>query len=150
MIVYVDADGCPNDVREIVVRAATKRGFSTIIVANRFMKKPKTKHVQVVQVGQGLDVADAWIAERAEPGDLVVTNDIPLADEVVQKGAEALTWRGDLLNATNIGERLSLRDFFTEARASGMIQGGGPPPFDKKARTAFANAFDRWITAAMR
>lgn len=148
--VYVDADGCPNDVRDIVVRAATKRSFTTVIVANRFLPKPKTKWVQVVQVGSGLDVADAWIAEQATEGDLVVTNDVPLAAEIVEKGAKALTWRGDLLDATNVGERLAMRDFFTEARASGMIEGGGPPPFDKKARASFANAFDRWLTRAQR
>ncbi len=150
MIVYIDADGCPTDVRVIITKAAARRKFKVIMVANRSLAPVKSKLVTSVVVPAGMDVADAWIAERAGDGDLVITNDIPLAAEVAEKGAEVLTHRGDLLDAGSVGERLAMRDFFTEARESGMIQGGGPPPFDAKARKAFANAFDRWITAALK
>jgi uncharacterized protein YaiI (UPF0178 family) len=150
MRIYIDADGCPREVRELVERAADKRGVDVTVVANRPLAAPKSRRVTLSQVGAGPDVADDWIAERAGRGDLVVTADVPLAARAVESGAVALTHRGDLLDASNIGERLSLRDFMTEARDTGIFEGGGPKAFDARAKRDFANALDRWITAALR
>jgi uncharacterized protein YaiI (UPF0178 family) len=147
--VWIDADGCPRDAKDLVLRAAQRRKFPLTLVANRFIPVPKRlPNVNSVQVSAGLDVADTYIAQHAEPGDLVITSDVPLAAELVEKGIEALNTRGELYTAANVRERLSMRDFFTEARASGLISGGGPPPYDERAKRSFANALDRWLTAA--
>jgi uncharacterized protein len=144
--VWVDGDGAPGAVKDIVFRAAQKRGIDTVIVANRLLVVPRHPRIRAVKVERGLDVADDWLVANASPGDLVVTSDIPLAAQLVAKGVEALSHRGELLTAANVRSRLSERDFFTEAREAGLIAGGGPPPFDARAATAFANAFDRWLT----
>lgn len=146
---WIDDDGCPRDVKEIVLKAGPKRQVPVVLVANRERRVPRHPLIRSVVVPPGLDVADEHIAQHADPGDLVITNDIPLAAILVDKGVQALSHRGELYTKANVGERLAMRDFMTEARASGMVQGGGPPPFDRRAKRTFANAFDRWLTKAL-
>jgi uncharacterized protein YaiI (UPF0178 family) len=148
--VWIDGDGCPRAIKEIVFRAAEKRGIDVVLVANRAVLVPRSARIRTVVVEKGLDVADAWLVANAGAGDLVVTSDVPLAAELVAKGVIAMSSRGETYTASNVREKLSLRDFFTEARESGMTGGGGPPPLDEKTIRAFANAFDRWLTAALR
>lgn len=145
MKVWIDADACPRDVKEIVFRASRKRRFPVTLVANKLQATPNLAWITAVQVAHGLDVADEHIVQHAQPGDLVVTQDVPLAAELVAKGIDALSVRGELWTEANVGERLSVRDMMTEARAMGLVT-GGPPPFDDRAKQQFANAFDRWIT----
>lgn len=145
MKVWIDADACPRDVKEIVFRASRKRRFPVTLVANKLQATPKLAWITSVQVAHGLDVADDYIVQHAQPGDLVVTQDVPLAAELVAKEVDALSVRGELWTEANVGERLSVRDMMTEARAMGMTT-GGPPPFDAKAKQQFANAFDRWLS----
>lgn len=145
MRVWIDADACPRPVREIVFRASRKRRFPVTLVANKPIDVPKLAWISAVQVPSGLDMADHHIAQHVQPGDLVITQDIPLAAEVIATGATAISLRGETWTEGNIGERLSMRDFLTEARASG-VQTGGPPPFDDRAKNQFANALDRWLT----
>lgn len=146
MRVWIDADACPRDVKEIVFRSSRKRRFPVTLVANRLQAVPKVAWITSVQVAQGFDVADDYIASQVAPEDLVITQDVPLAAQIVQLGATALSPRGELFTEANAGERLSVRDLMTEAREAGLVT-GGPPPFDEKAKRAFANAFDRWLTA---
>lgn len=146
--VWIDGDGCPRAVKDIVFRAAERRGIDVVLVANRDVVVPRHKRISAVRVPSGLDVADAWLVTNSAPGDLVVTSDVPLAAELVAKGVTAIAPRGDTWTKANVGEALSLRDFFTEARAAGLA-GGGPPPFDAKAAKKFAEAFDRWVSAAL-
>ena len=150
MRVWIDGDGCPRAVKDVVFRAAIKRGIHVTVVANRPVQVPRHARIQTVLVGQGLDVADDWLVQHATQGDLVITSDLPLAAQLVANGVVAVSARGETWTDENVRERLSLRDFFMEARESGIIQGGGPPPFDAKATQAFANAFDRWLSGALR
>ncbi|MCA9493802.1 MAG: YaiI/YqxD family protein [Myxococcales bacterium] len=150
MKVWVDGDGIPRMVKDIVFRAAEKRGVDVVIVANRPVTVPRHARIRAVQVERGLDVADEWIVSQVETGDLVITSDVPLAAEIVARGATGLSARGEMFTAENVRARLSERDFFTEARAAGIIEGGGPRPFDARAANAFANAFDSWLTRALR
>ena len=147
MTVWIDGDGAPRQVKEIVFRAAMRRGVEVVLVANRDVVVPKHVRIRMVRVEKGLDVADEWLVANAQPGDLVITSDLPLAAEVVAKGAEAVSVRGEMYTRENVRSRLSERDFFMEARESGLILGSGPPPFDARAAGAFAAAFDRWLTA---
>lgn len=144
--VYIDGDGCPRPVKDIVFRAAERRGVGVVIVANRVVAVPRHPNIRAVRVGAGLDVADDWLVQNASAGDLVVTSDLPLAADLVAKGVTALSARGELWTAENVRERLSIRDFMMEARAAGLIEGGGPPPFDARATQRFANAFDVWLS----
>jgi uncharacterized protein YaiI (UPF0178 family) len=148
--VWIDADACPRPVKDVVFKASRSRQFDVTLVANRPMTVPRGSRVTAVQVAAGLDVADAWLVQHAEPGDLVITADIPLAAELVAKEVTAMNPRGETYTTANVGERLAMRDFFTEARESGLIQGSGPPPYDGKAKRSFANALDRWLTKALR
>ena len=149
MRIWIDADACPRGVREIVLRASERRHVPLTFVANKFVPTPNLAWINSVQVAAGMDVADTYIVQNMSPEDLVVTQDVPLAAEVVEKGARAISHRGVTWTEENIREKLSMRDFFTEARASGIMT-GGPPPFDTKAKQAFANALDRWLTAALK
>lgn len=150
MRVLIDGDGCPGKIKELLFRAAEKRGVEVLLVANRPVAVPRHARIRSVVVGQGLDVADDWLVQNVAAGELVITSDVPLAAQLVEKGATALSPRGELFTAENVGERLSLRDFFTEARASDVGVGGGPPPLDDKAVRRFANAFDTWLSRASR
>jgi uncharacterized protein YaiI (UPF0178 family) len=138
--VWVDADACPVVVRDIIARAVHKRALDTVLVANGLLAVPESKWISFVQVASGPDIADAYIAERVEKGDLVVTQDIPLAAAVVAKGALALTPRGQLYTADNVSEALASRDLMSSLRDAGTVS-GGVRPFDERARREFANAF---------
>lgn len=146
--VYIDGDGCPKMVKEIVFRAAERRGVRVTLVANRAVAVPRHPNIRAVQVQKGLDVADDWLVLNTSAGDLVITSDLPLAADLVAKGVTALNPRGELWTEQNVRERLSIRDFMMEARESGLIQGSGPPPYDQKAAQRFANAFDVWLVRA--
>lgn len=149
MQIWVDADACPVVIREILLRAAERTQTSTWLVSNHALPVSGSRHVRTLRVSSGFDVADQLIAERAQPGDLVITSDIPLADEVIQKGALALSPRGEEFSASTIRARLNMRDFMETMRASG-IQSGGQPPLGQVERQKFANALDRILTRATR
>lgn len=142
MQVWVDADACPVVIKEILFRAAERTKTTVTLVANSFMRTPKSRYVQLLQVKSGFDVADNEIVKKASLGDLVITSDIPLAAEVIEKGALALSPRGELLTSENIGARLNMRDFLDTMRSSCM-QTGGPPQMTQTDRQQFANNLDR-------
>lgn len=143
--IWVDADACPVAIREMLVKAAQKRGVPITFIANHPIPLPKHPNLQFTQVESGFDIADNLIALRAEKGDLVVTQDIPLADEVITKGAIAIGPRGHVYTKENIKSRLTMRDFMETLRSSG-IQSGGPAPLNAQDKQAFGNALDKWIT----
>lgn len=147
MKIWVDADACPVVVKEILFRAATRAELTVTLVANQFISVPKSPFIHFVQVPQGFDVADDEIVKRCVAGDLVITADIPLASEVIDKDAIALNPRGELYSVENIKTRLNMRDFMDTMRASG-IEGGGPPPLTQRDRQQFANNLDKLITQA--
>jgi uncharacterized protein YaiI (UPF0178 family) len=150
LTVWVDADACPRAIKDVLYRAAEKRQVMLVLVANQFLHTPPSKFIKNVQVPAGFDVADNAIAEQLRPGDLVITADIPLADDVIGRGATALSPRGMLYTAENIKDHLTRRDIADELRTTGMITGGGPPALDKKDVQAFANGLDRFLTRALR
>lgn len=145
MQIWVDADACPAAIKEILFRAAQRVRIPLTLVANRPLQTPTSKLIRSVQVRRGIDVADRHIAEHLEPGDLVITADIPLAAEVIDKGGEAINPRGEHYTPENIRERLALRDLMAELRDTGEVS-GGPPPLTRSDRQAFANALDRLLT----
>ena len=144
MQIWVDADACPNVIKEILFRVAERARIMVTLVANQPVPVPRMQYVRAVQVAQGFDIADNEIVRRCEPGDLVVTADIPLAAEVIAKGATALNPRGELYTTENVKARLNMRDFMDTMRSSG-IHTGGPPALNQRDRQAFANALDRFI-----
>lgn len=141
MEIWVDADACPNAVKEILFRASKRLGVAVILVANGPVSTPPSTLVRSVRVSAGFDVADNEILKRLAAGDLVITADIPLAAEVIARGGEALNPRGELYTKDTIRERLTMRDFMDTLRGSG-INTGGPPAFGPRDRQAFANALD--------
>ena len=145
MPIWVDADACPAAIKEILFRAAERTQVMLVLVANQPLKIPPSTYIRSVQVERGFDVADQRIVLEAGAGDLVVTADIPLAAEVVAKGATALNPRGELYTEANVRERLAMRDMTDELRASGVTT-GGPAALGKRDRQAFANQLDRWLT----
>lgn len=146
MKIWIDADATPRDVKELVFRAARRLDVPAVLVANQRLQLPAGNPcVTAVWVDGGADVADRYIVEHAAAGDVVVTQDIPLAALLVPKGIVVLDPRGDEHTADSIGERLSIRDFMEQARTAGVVT-GGPPPFDGRARQAFASALDRALT----
>jgi uncharacterized protein YaiI (UPF0178 family) len=148
--IWVDADAAPRDVKELVFRAAKRLKVETVLVANQRLQAPAGNAlVTAVRVDGGPDVADQYIAEHAEPGDLVVTQDIPLAALLVPRQIVVLDPRGEEHTADTIGERLSIRDFMDRVRLAGGVT-GGPPPFDARDRQAFAGALDRALTRLIR
>lgn len=150
MKIWLDADAAPRDVKEIVFRAARRLNIPAVLVANQHLRPPPGNPlVTAVWVDGGADVADQHIAAEAQPGDLVVTQDIPLAALLVPRGIAVLDPRGDEHTAETIGERLSIRDFMEQARMAGVVT-GGPPPYDGSARQAFAAALDRMLTRLLR
>lgn len=144
MHIWVDADACPGMMRDILYRAAERTGVPVTLVANQPLQIPRSPLVHFLKVGQGFDVADAAIVERAAAGDLVITGDIPLAAAVIERGAMALSPRGELYSPDTIGARLGMRDFLDSLRSSG-VQTGGPPPLGQVERQAFANHLDRLL-----
>ena len=150
MKIWVDADAAPRDVKEIVFRAAKRLEIETSLVANQRLQTPANNpFVDAVRVEGGPDVADAHIADHAEPGDLAITADIPLASILVQKGIATIDPRGTEYNEDNIGERLSIRDFMDGLRTSG-VETGGPRAYGPKDKQAFASTLDRLLTKLMR
>jgi uncharacterized protein len=142
--IWVDADACPNPIKEILFRAAKRLEIPTTLVANQELQIPASPYIKAIQVRAGFDVADNRIVEILNPGDLVVTADIPLAAEAIAKGAFALNPCGEFYTKGNIRERLSLRNFMDELR-SGGVDTGGPPAFSQRDRQAFANQLDRFL-----
>ncbi len=142
--IWVDADACPNVVKEILFRAAERTGVAVTLVANQPLRVPRTANVRAVHVSSGFDVADGEIVKRVQAGDLVITADIPLAAAVIEKGADALNPRGERYSPDTIRSVLTLRDFMDTMRASGNV-GGGPPPLTQADRKAFANHLDTWL-----
>jgi uncharacterized protein YaiI (UPF0178 family) len=143
--IWVDADACPLAIKEILFRAAERTGTLLTLVANQPVRVPPSPVIRMLQVSRGFDVADNEIVRRLSVGDLVVTSDIPLAAEVIEKGGCVLSPRGELHTKDNIKERLNMRDFLDTMRASGLDT-GGPPALSKSDRKAFAGHLDRMLT----
>jgi uncharacterized protein YaiI (UPF0178 family) len=147
---WIDADAAPRDVKEIAFRTARRLRIDTVLVANQRLSTPLDHpFVTMVQVAGGPDVADRYIADKAEPGDLAVTADIPLASRLVEKGVTVLDPRGQEYTEENVGERLAVRDFMDGLRGAGM-ETYGPRPYGPKDRQAFAAALDRVLTRLLR
>ena len=143
--IWVDADACPNVIKEILFRAAQRVELQVTLVANQPIGVPRSRFIRAVQVASGFDVADNYIVQQAQPGDLVITADIPLAAEAIAKGCLALNPRGELYTEENIRQRLNMRDFMDTLRGSG-VDTGGPATFSQANRQAFANQLDRLLT----
>ena len=149
MHIWVDADACPVVIKEILFRAAERTKIKLILVANQSMRTPQSPHISSLVVAAGFDVADNEIVRRLSEGDLVITADIPLADEVIQRGGQALSPRGELFTVSNIKARLNIRDFMDTMRSSG-IHTGGPPPLSLRERKAFADQLDSLLARLQR
>jgi len=145
MQIWVDADACPNAVKDILFRAAVRVKVPMVLVANSILRTPSSKYISAIRVATGQDVADNEIVRRCEEDDLVITADIPLAANVVAKGAFALNPRGELYTGETISERLSMRNFMDDLRNNG-IDTGGPAALSQKDLQAFANSLDRFLT----
>lgn len=144
MQIWVDADACPSVIKEVLFRAAERRQIPLTLVANQSIRVPPSPFIKSLRVAPGFDVADNEIVKRVSAGELVITADIPLAAEVIAKGALALNPRGELYTTENVKARLNMRDFMETLRASG-IQSGGPAPLSQADRQAFANQLDKWL-----
>jgi len=144
MTIWVDADACPKIIKDILFRAATRKQVTLTLVANQFIATPPSPWITSVQVDAGFDVADDEIVKRCAADDLVITADIPLAAEVIEKGALVLTPRGEQFTRENVRQRLNMRDFMDTMRASGEHT-GGPPPLNQRDRQLFANALDSYL-----
>lgn len=142
--IWVDADACPGVIKEILFRVAERRALHVTLVANQLLRVPGSRFITALQVPSGADVADAEIVRRMEPGDLVVTGDIPLAAQVLEKQGYALNPRGEFYTKDNIAQQLTMRAFMEELR-SGGVDTGGPAPFGQADRQQFANALDRHL-----
>jgi len=143
--IWVDADACPQVIKDILFRAAERAQVLTTLVANTLLRTPSSAFITSVRVGHGFDVADHWIAQHLSAGDLVITADIPLAAAVITRGAHALDPRGELYSEDNVQERLAVRNLMQDLRATGAIL-GGPAPFGQSDRQRFANHLDRFLT----
>jgi uncharacterized protein YaiI (UPF0178 family) len=146
LTIWVDADACPVVVREILYRAAERTQTQINFVSNHPLNIPKSPNLRSIIVEGGFDVADKLIAERVQVNDLVITSDLPLAADVIQKKGKVISSRGESYTIENIRSRLNIRDFMETMRASG-IQSGGPPPLNQADRQMFANALDSYLTS---
>lgn len=146
MKIWVDADACPVVARDILFRAAARTGVQLTLVANQSLTAPASKNISTLQVPRGFDVADDEIVKRLSAGDLVITSDIPLAAEVIEKGGYALSPRGEMHTRENIGAKLNMRDFMDTMRSSGVEMGGGTSAYGQRDKQAFANNLDRFLT----
>lgn len=144
MHIWVDADACPNVIKEILFRAARRTGLPLTLVSNQPVRVPPDHNIRNIQVAAGFDMADNWIVEQVQPGELVITADIPLAAAAVEKQAYALNPRGEFYTEANIRQRLNMRDFMDQLRSSG-VDTGGPAAFSQRDRQAFANQLDRFL-----
>ncbi len=147
MPIWVDADACPAVIRDILFRAAVRKQMALTLVANQSISTPPSPFIKAVRVQAGFDVADHYIVQHLCAGDLVVTQDIPLAALVIEQGGVALNPRGELYTADNIRQRLSMRNFMEELRSSGVMT-GGPAAFSQRDRQEFANQLDRYLQRA--
>jgi len=145
MKIWVDADACPIVIKEILFKAAERTSTELTLIANQPVRVPRSRYIKSIQVSAGFDVADNEIVKRVTAGDLVITSDIPLAAEVIEKGGHALNPRGELYTVDNIKARLNMRDFMDTLRSSG-IQTGGPSALSQSDRQAFANHLDKLLT----
>jgi uncharacterized protein YaiI (UPF0178 family) len=146
MQIWVDADACPHVIKEILFRAAERAQVLTTLVSNMpLARTPSSPFIRTIRVARGFDIADQRIAQELQPGDLVITGDIPLAAEVIARGAHALDPRGELYSEDNVRERLAVRNLMQELRSSGALV-GGPAPFNQSDRHLFANQLDRFLT----
>lgn len=148
-VIWVDADATPKAVREVICKAAVRTETETWFVANHRVPVPNSPVLHTLQVEPGFDVADNLIAQRCEAGDLVITQDIPLAAEVVEKKAAAINNRGEPYSPETVRQKLMMRDFMETLRSSG-IQSGGPAAFSDRDKQQFANALDRWLAKQRR
>lgn len=146
MHIWVDADACPKVIKDILFRASQRTGLPLTLVANHLLPKPRTPYINAVQVEGGFDVADRYIRDHVQAGDLVITADIPLAAEVIEHDALALNPRGELYTQDNIRQRLGVRNFLEEMRSAGQVT-GGPAPLGSRDRQAFANTLDRLLAS---
>jgi uncharacterized protein YaiI (UPF0178 family) len=146
MQIWVDADACPNIIKDILFRAAKRTQINVILVANQPLNTPISPYIQKLVVGAGFDVADKKIIQSMQAGDIVITADIPLANDVVEKGGTALNPRGEQYTVKNIKHHLSIRNFAENLRSSGVIT-GGPATLSKKEIQTFANCLDRLLNA---
>jgi len=146
-MIWVDADACPKVIKEILYRAADRVPVKVTLVANQPLQVPKSPYINTVQVRSGFDIADNHIVGNSKPGDLVVTADIPLAAELIDKGCTALNPRGELYNEENVRQRLNMRDFLDTLRGSG-VQTGGPSSFSQADRMRFANQLDKLLSGS--
>jgi uncharacterized protein YaiI (UPF0178 family) len=144
MQIWVDADACPNAIKEILFRAADRVQVPLLLVANKLLRTPPSDYISAIRVGAGFNVADSTIVREMAAGDLVITADIPLASEVIAKNGHALNPRGEFYSKENIEERLAMRNFMDELRETG-VNTGGPASFNMKDRQAFANQLDRFL-----
>ena len=144
MKIYVDADACPNVIKSIIFRASDRTKTEVLLVANQYMATPASKLITAIQVHQGFDVADDEIVKRVNAGDIVITSDIPLASDVIDKGATALNPRGELYTTDNIKARLQMRNFMETLRNSG-VDTGGPAALNQKDRENFANQLNKLL-----
>lgn len=144
MHIYADADALPTPIKEILFRAAQRLRVRLTLVANKTLAVPESEFIDAVRVGQGFDVVDAVIAERVAPGDLVVTQDIPLAAQVIAKDAHALSPRGEVFGKDNIQGRLAMRNLLSELRDGGVVT-GGPAPLNRRDIEGFANQFNQLV-----
>ncbi|MGL5392732.1 MAG: YaiI/YqxD family protein [Shewanella sp.] len=142
--IWVDADACPNPIKEMLFRAAQRKMLPLVLVANQPIRIPPSPYISQIRVGNGFDVADQYIVDHVEASHLVITADIPLAALVVDKGALALNPRGELYTVDNIKQKLTMRDLMEELRSAG-VQTGGPQTFSQADKQAFANSLDRWL-----
>ena len=147
MHIWVDADACPNVIKDILFRVAERMKIPLTLVANQFIRSPPSRYIKTIQVPKGFDAADHHIIQKIQSCDLVITADIPLAAEIVTQGAHALNPRGELYHQENIKEHLATRNFMEEIRSSGEIT-GGPAPLSQRDRQNFANALDRFLISA--
>jgi uncharacterized protein len=143
--IWVDADACPGVIKEILFRAAERSKIHVTLIANQRLASHPSRYIRTLQVTKELDQADNEIVDRMRSGDLVVTQDIPLAARAIDKGGVAINPRGERYTADNIAERLSMRNFMEELRGAG-VQTGGPSSFSLRDRQSFANQLDRWLT----
>ncbi len=144
MKIWVDADACPVVIKEILFKAAVRTSIEVTLVANQTINTPSSPYIKSLRVASGFDVADNEIVKRCAVGDLVITADIPLAAEIIEKGGHALNPRGEMYSANNIKARLTMRDFMDTMRSSG-IHTGGPPALNKSDRQVFANQLDKFL-----
>lgn len=147
--VWVDADACPKAAKEQLIKFALKRKFEVLLVAGQSQIKPAFACVRLIVVPSGPDAADDYLVEHAQPGELVICSDVPLADRLVKKGVAALDPRGREFDERNMGDRLAVRNLFTDLREQGQV-GGGQAAYGERDRQAFANTLDRLLTQLMK